>query len=367
MGARIALDAMGGDFYAIPNLQGAFRAVKKSIEQKRDLKVYLVAPTDDLNRQLNEICKNQHIPTENKIDLALFNEFVRTGRLELVNCSQIVEMTDSPGTVIRQKKDSSLGRAYALIKEGRADAVVSAGNSGAVMAFGISVLGRLPSVRRPAILCNFPHRSGFTAILDAGANVDCTSEHLLQFAIMGQIYAQTVYGKSRPKVALMNIGEEEGKGNELVKLSSILIKEKLGEDYAGFVEGRDVFSGKVDVIVCDGFVGNVLLKTAEGVAKLVKETLKEELSKSPISMLGAWLAKSGFAGLKSKMDYREYGGAPLIGLDGLGFVSHGSSDGKAMMNAILSAARAVDQGLMPKLREAFQANEAASSTGASTS
>jgi len=363
MSARIALDAMGGDFYAIPNLQGAFRAIKRSLELRTNLKVYLVGPQSDIERSIEEIASNQHIPVENRIDLKSFQEFLKNGHLEIVPCSQIVEMTDSPSVAVRQKKDSSLGRAYQLMKEGRADAVVSAGNSGAVMAFGIAVLGRLPGVRRPAILCNFPHRTGFTAILDAGANVDCTSEHLLQFAQMGHIYAQAVFAKPHPKVALMNIGEEEGKGNDLVKAVAPQLREKLREDYFGYVEGRDVFSGKVDVIICDGFVGNVLLKTAEGVAKLVKETLKEEMSKSYVSMIGAWLARSGFNGLKAKMDYREYGGAPLIGLDGLGFVSHGSSDGKAMMNAILSAQKAVDQGLLPKLRDAFRANETPAENG----
>lgn len=229
------------------------------------------------------------------------------------------------------------------------------------MAYGIALLGRLPEVRRPAILCTMPSKGGFCSILDAGANVDCTAEHLAQFATMGMIYSQVVFSKPQPRVALMNIGEEEGKGNELTKEAHERLKASFGPCYVGFAEGRDVFNGKVDVIVCDGFVGNVLLKTAEGVAKMVKETLKEELSRNPVRALGALLARGGFDALKSRMDYREYGAAPLIGLNGLGMVAHGSSDGKAITSSILLATRYVEGGLMQKLREAFGANDSESS------
>ncbi len=357
MGARIALDAMGGDFYATPNLQGAFRAIKRSQESRSNLKIFLVGPRERLLSSLRETAADSQVKKENKIDLVEFEKFLSDGHLEIVDCSQIVEMDESPAAVIRTKRDSSLAKAYQLVKEGRADAMISAGNSGAVMAFGIAILGRLAAVRRPAILCHFPSKNGVTCVLDAGANVDCSSEHLVQFAQLGHLYSQTVFSIANPRVALINIGEEEGKGNDLIKATHPQLKEKLGSSYIGFVEGRDVFKGKADVIVCDGFVGNVILKTAEGVAQVIKEILKDEFAKSPIALFGAWLAKSGFQAMKAKLDYREYGAAPLVGLDGLGLVAHGSSDGKAIMSSILIAEKYAQQGLMAKLRDAFSTRE----------
>lgn len=363
MDVRIALDAMGGDFLAIPNLQGAYCAVQKSIEEGTSLKVYLCGPEDQIMAAVPGAASDANALPEYKLDAAKFHQFLKDGRLEIVNATQLVEMGESPATAVRSKKDSSLAKTFHLIKEGKAGAMISAGNSGAVMAYGVSILGRLSEVRRPAILCHFPARTGITALLDAGANVDCTSEHLTQFAMMGSVYFQTVFEKKDPKVALLNIGEEEGKGNELVKTTHAILKEKLGSSYIGFVEGRDIMKGKADVIVCDGFVGNVVLKTAEGVAQVVKETLKEEFSRNLIWGLGAWLAKGGFVAMKSKLDYREYGAAPLIGLNGLGLVAHGSSDGKAITNAIRIAQRYVTNGLMEKLSRAFESREDVSSAG----
>lgn len=359
MEVRIALDAMGGDFFAIPNLQGAYSAVQRSLAEGRKLKVFLVGPKDRIMASLPEAIADPKCSPDYRIDADQFNRFLSDGSLEIVDCTQIVEMDESPSTAIRQKKDSSLAKSFQLVKEGKAGAMISAGNSGAVMAFGISTLGRIAEVRRPAILCHFPSQSesGVTALLDMGANVDCTAEHLFQFAIMGHTYFQAVFEKKIPKVALLNIGEEEGKGNEVVKAAHLLLKAKMGESYVGFVEGRDIMKGKVDVIVCDGFVGNVVLKTAEGVAYVVKEILKEEFSKNLIWGLGAWLAKGGFMAMKNKLDYREYGAAPLIGLNGLGLVAHGSSDGKAITNAIRIAERYVLNGLMDKLNKSFHQSE----------
>jgi len=359
--ARIALDAMGGDFYALPNLQGAYWAIKKSQALGKNIQVFLVGPEDRVLGKLREAVDDPAVPSDFRINEAEFQKFLKAGFLVPVPSTQVVEMDDSPALAVRTKKDSSLARAYHLVKSGQADAMISAGNSGAVMAYGIALLGRLPEVRRPAILCTMPAKGGFCSILDAGANVDCTAEHLVQFATMGMIYSQAVFNKAQPRVALMNIGEEEGKGNELTKETHERLKASFGPCYVGFAEGRDVFNGKVDVIVCDGFVGNVLLKTAEGVAKMVKETLKEELSRNPIRALGALMARGGFTALKSRMDYREYGAAPLIGLNGLGMVAHGSSDGKAITSSILLATLYVEGGLMPKLREAFGAKDSESS------
>ncbi len=231
---------MGGDFYSIPNLQGAYWAVKRSLAQGKNLKVYVVGPEDKVLGRLREAAQDPEVHPDFRIDLSEFQTYLKRGNIEAVHATQVVEMTDHPGAVIRTKKDSSLGRGYQLVKEGKADALVSAGNSGAVMAFGISTLGRLAEVRRPAILCTFPSRTGFTVILDAGANVDCTSEHLAQFATMGIIYSQVVFSKSQPKVALMNIGEEEGKGNELVKATYEFLKGKIPDQLIDQLSGESL-------------------------------------------------------------------------------------------------------------------------------
>ncbi len=353
MATRIALDAMGGDFLAIPNLQGAFAAVDKAVSDGKDLKVFLCGPSEKILSSLSEAAAENTQEPQFRIQIPKFEKFLADGLLEIVDCTQIVDMAESPSTAIRQKKDSSLAKAFQLVKNGQAGAMISAGNSGAVMAFGISLLGRLPEVKRPAILCHFPSTTGITVLLDAGANVDCTVEQLYQFAVMGLTYFRSVFDKKDVRVALMNIGEEEGKGNEVVKATHAILKDKMKENYFGFVEGRDLMNGKVDVIVCDGFVGNIILKTAEGVASTVKSTLKEELSKNLIWGFGAWLAKGGFVALKNKLDYREYGAAPLIGLNGLGLVAHGSSDGKAIYNAIRIAEKYVTHGLAERLTHAF--------------
>jgi glycerol-3-phosphate acyltransferase PlsX len=350
---RIALDAMGGDFLAVPNLQGAYRAIKRSEQEGLGLQVFLVAPHKELMSVLPEAAVDPRVRPENRIDLKTFDRFISEQKLVPVDCTQVVGMDESPSVAMRSKKDSSMAVAYRMVKEGKADATVSAGNSGAMMALGIGILGRMNEIKRPAILIQCPTLEGSCCILDAGANVDCTSDHLVQFGQMGHIYAQVVLGRTHPRVGLMNIGEEEGKGNDLVRASYPLLKEALGSDFIGSIEGRDIFKGKVDVVVCDGFVGNVILKTAEGVAQIVKEILKREFQKSLQWTAGAWLSQGAFQGLKSKMDYREYGAAPLVGLNGLALVAHGSSDGKAIMNSILGAARSVEQNLMPRLLQAF--------------
>ncbi len=353
MKITIALDAMGGDFLAIPNLQGAYTALQRSLGENRELKIFLCGPKSQILGSLKAAAEDPAVAPDFKIDIPTFERFLANGSLEIADCTQIVEMGESPSNAVRAKKDSSLAKAFQLVKEGKAGAMISAGNSGAVMAYGISVLGRLPEVRRPAILCHFPSKSGITVLLDMGANVDCTSEQLFQFAVMGKTYFQTMFEKTEPKLALLNIGEEEGKGNDLVKATHAILKTHMSENYVGFVEGRDLMKGKVDVIICDGFVGNIVLKTAEGVAQVVKETLKEEFSKNLVWGLGAWLAKGGFVAMKSKLDYREYGAAPLIGLSGLGLVAHGSSDGKAISSAIRMAERYVEHQLMEKMTNAF--------------
>jgi glycerol-3-phosphate acyltransferase PlsX len=350
---RIALDAMGGDFLAVPNLQGATKAVERAQAEGRKLKVFLCGPQDRLLSSVQAAAQDPGASLAYRLNEKLFRSFLNDGFLEIVDCPTLVDMSDSPAAAIRTKKDSSLAKTFYLVKENRADAALSAGNSGAVMAFGVALLGRLPDVKRPAILCQFPAAHGITVLMDAGANVDCSPEILYQFAIMGLAYYQSAYQKPEARVCLMNIGEEDSKGNELVKATHIILKERLGTSYHGFVEGRDLMNGKADVIICDGFVGNIILKTTEGVASTIKNILRDEIQKSWVSKLGAVLAGGAFHALRSKMDYREYGAAPLIGLNGLGLVAHGSSDGKAICNAILIAEKYVRQDVTEKVRNAF--------------
>lgn len=352
----IALDAMGGDYLALPNLQGAYTAVDRALQEGRQLKVLLCGPREQILKSLPEAAQDPEVSSEYRIQIPKFERFLSEGRLEIIDCTQIVEMGESPSTALRAKRDSSLAKAFHCVKEGRAQAMISAGNSGAVMAFGIAILGRISEVKRPAILCHFPSKSGITVLLDAGANVDCTPEHLYQFAVLGLAYYRTVFEKPEARVGLMNIGEEEGKGNEVVREAHQILKERLGAPYFGSIEGRDLMNGKVDVIVCDGFVGNIILKTTEGVASTVKSILKEELTKNPLWALGAWLARGGFMAMKTKLDYREYGAAPLIGLNGLGLVAHGSSDGKAIHSAIRIAEKFATQNLAERLIHAFDQN-----------
>lgn len=349
----IALDGMGGDSRAIPNLQGAYHAVNRSLEHGKELRVLICGPQNILEEGIQQAAEDPNVKPEFRLDTDRFRGLLSDSHIEFIHAEQIVEMDESPSQAVRQKRESSMAKAFHLVSEAKADAAISAGNSGAMMAYGIAILKRIEGVKRPAILCHFPSQKGIVVMLDAGANVDCSSQHLEQFAQMGRIYLQCVFDVPQPRIALMNIGEEESKGNELVKATHPLLKDSFPENYVGFVEGRDLLTGKVDVIVCDGFVGNVALKTAEGVAKAVSSILKEELSRNPIWGLGAWLAKGGFMAMKNKLDYREYGAAPLIGLDGLGLISHGSSDGKAMASAIRMASLYVENGLMEKMRTGF--------------
>lgn len=358
MKITIALDAMGGDALAIPNIHGAYLALNKGLSGGEPLKVILCGQLEEIHKASRELAEEDDATrADYRFDPEGFQSFIDDGRIEIVDCDEVVGMDESPATVVRQKRNSSMGKIFELVRDGKADAAISAGNSGAMMAYGISILKRLPRVKRPAIIAHFPTKHGVTSLLDAGANVDCTPQQLEQFAEMGKIYFESVFEVKKPRIALLNIGEEEGKGNELVKETSKLLRESMPENYAGFIEGRDILDGSVEVIVCDGFVGNVALKTAEGVAKAVRSILKEEFSRNAIWGLGAWLAKGGFTAMSTKFDYREYGAAPLIGLNGLGLISHGSSDAKAMQNAIRIGALYVRQGLMKKLSDSFSSRE----------
>ena len=309
MAVHIALDAMGGDLGPGEMVAGAILAARTT-----DLEITLLGDESRLRALLRE--QNCSSP-----------------RIHLVHTSQVVDMDESPFDAIRKKKDSSIVRAFTLHREGKVDGVVSAGNSGATMAAAIKLLGRLGEISRPGIAGIFPTLKGPVVMMDVGANVDCRPQHLFQFAIMASAFSQILFGTPQPRVGLLSIGEEGGKGNLLVKKSHELLQQS-SLNYIGNVEGRDTFQGDVDVIVCDGFVGNVCLKLSEGLAEAVMGMLREEIVKSAKAKLGYLLAKDAFVAFRKRVDYAEYGGGPLLGLKGNGIVCHGRSNAKAIMNAI---------------------------------
>ncbi len=308
---RIALDAMGSDRGPAEMVAGAAMAVREA-----DVKITIVGG-------------------EEQIRPALKREGIE-GLVEFVPTSQVVTMHDSPIDAVRKKKDSSIVVAFELLKKNAVDAVVSPGNSGAVMAAAVKFLGRLKDIARPGIASVFPTLKGPVVVMDVGANVDCRPKHLLQFGVMASAFSRIMFNIEKPRVGLLSIGEEGGKGNALVKGAHLLFQNS-GLNYIGNVEGRDTFVGDVDVIVCDGFVGNVCLKLSEGLAEAVFSMLREEIGKTLKAKLGYILAKDAFANFKRRVDYAEYGGAPLLGFNGTGVICHGRSNKLAIKNAILVA------------------------------
>lgn len=306
----IAVDAMGGDHAPRPEIEGSILAAREF-----GIRIVLVGIAAELKRELAR-------------------HTVRGLSIEVVPASEVITMTDSPAQAFRRKKDSSAHVAARLVRQGEADALVSAGNTGALMTVARFVLGTLPSVQRPALAAPFPtSRGGVAVLIDAGANVDSKVGHLLQFAVMGEIYYRAIFGTRRPKVALLSIGEEESKGNELTKEAYNRLKD-LPLNFVGNVEGRDVFSGRVDVIVCDGFTGNVALKISEGVAQHIAMVLKKALKSTISSQVGYVLSRSAYEEFRRKIDYSEYGGAPLLGIRGVAIIGHGRSNANAIKNAV---------------------------------
>ncbi len=323
---RIALDAMGGDHAPREAVQGAFLAVRDSeILGIADgaLEVLLVGPQEVIVAEMARL-----EGTRGK------------DRLKVIDAREVVGMGEHPAQAVKQKKDSSIVRCADLVRSGEADGTVSAGNTGAAMAAALLRIGRLKGVSRPAIASIIPSVSGVSLLLDAGANVDCKANHLLQFALMGDLYARTVLKHKEPRVGLLSVGEEESKGNDLVFAAQELLK-KAPLRYIGNVEGCDTVNGRCDVIICDGFVGNVTLKTIEGVGELVFNLLRKELGANLFTLLGGLLAAPAFRRFKKAVDYSEYGGAPLLGIDGVSIISHGKSKANAFKNAIRAAARCV--------------------------
>lgn len=332
MALHIALDAMGGDRGPEELVSGAVMAAREF-----DLELSLIGD----QAKLGDI-----LATHGKL----------SSRVHLVHASQVVGMDESPFEAIRRKKDSSIMKAFALHKEGKVDAVVSAGNSGATLAAAIKLLGRLEHVSRPGIAGIFPTLKGPVVMMDVGANVDCRSLHLLQFGVMAAAFSQVLFGLDRPRVGLLSIGEEGGKGNVLVKKSHELFQQS-SLNYIGNVEGRDTFQGDVDVMVCDGFVGNVCLKLSEGLAEAVMGMLGEEISKSFKAKLGYLLAKDAFVSFKKRVDYAEYGGAPLLGIRGNAIICHGRSSGVAIKNAIRVASEMARNRVNDRITELFSLDQ----------
>jgi len=334
---RIAVDAMGTDQAPETEIAGAIEAARAGYAT-----VVLVGPSDRLSRELAR-------------------RDARGLPIEVVHASEAVTMEDKATKAFRQRRDSSMRVTARLVHDGRADGMISAGNTGAVMTTAKIVLGALEGVDRPAIAQVFPTSKGTAAVLlDVGANVDCKPHHLVEFAVMGEIYYRVIFGVVRPRLGLLSIGQEDHKGNDLTREALVLLRE-LHTNFVGNVEGRDLYNGRVEVIVCDGFIGNVALKISEGLIEAVSSLLKEALSSTLSSKVGYVLARKAFRNFKKRVDYSEYGGAPLLGVKGVCIICHGGSNSNAIKNAIRVAAEFA----AGKVNEKIERELAATSLGIS--
>lgn len=326
---RIIVDAMGGDFAPKAPVEGAVLYTKEFGKKDR---IFLIGNQSLIEEELN---KYSRAPID---------------KISIIHTPEVIGMSEQPTLAIRNKKESSLVRGIKLHKEGEADAFVSAGSTGAQMAASLLILGRLKGVHRPALGAFLPCEGGVVLIIDAGANPDCKPINLLQFGLMGALYVEQIYGKSHPQVALLNIGEESSKGNELAVASHELMQKYL-PDFTGNVEGRDILRGKADVIVADGFTGNIVLKFAESVFGVFGRTFKRSIGKNLFSLTGAFLVRHAFRDMKRDFDYQEYGGVPLLGVNGISIICHGSSSAKAIKNAIKVARRMSEQQVNQHIHE----------------
>jgi phosphate acyltransferase len=329
---KIAVDAMGGDHAPQAVVAGAVQAAKEY-----GVGIILVGIEQSVQAELKKYHGAASLP------------------IEVRNATEVVDMLDSPSTVFRRKKDSSIRVANELVKSGEAVAVISAGHTGAAMATSLFVLGKLEGIERPAIATFMPTVKGTCIVLDVGANVDCKPVHLLQFAIMGETYAKYLLKNPNPQVGLLSIGEEETKGNELTKEAFKLLTE-TSLNFIGNVEGRDVMSGKADVVVCDGFIGNVVLKLSEAVADTIAFMIRENIGDNLIRKLGYFMMRPAFRALKRRIDYAEYGGAPLIGINGISIISHGRSSDRAIKNAIRVASELARSDVNKHIHEDIEKN-----------
>ena len=320
---RIAIDAMGGDFGADPIISGVIEALKET-----EFKAVLVGDS-------------------NVIKPLIPQSYLKN--IEFLEASEVISMADGATDALK-RKDSTIYKAIELLKNKEVDAVVSAGHSGATMSLATLRIGRLKNISRPAIATLMPNsKESATLVLDVGANVDCRSEHLFQFAIMGEAYAKEILGRKEPKVGLLSNGEEESKGNEVSKEAFKLVSRL--DSFVGNAEGNQIFDGSIDVMVCDGFMGNILLKTSEGVADAIGKIIKKQIKKSPLAIAGSVLMRKVFKTLKKQVSYDEYGGAPLLGVNGCVIISHGKSNSKAIKNAIFQAIKFANSNINKVIEE----------------
>lgn len=331
---RVALDAMGGDNAPVEMVKGAVEAVT----QRKDIKILLTGQEELLKKTLSEYT----YPAE---------------QIEIVNAAEVIETAEPPVMAIRRKKDSSIVVAMNLVKKGEADALVSAGSSGAVLVGGQVLVGRIKGVERPPLAPLIPTAKGVSLLIDCGANVDARPSHLVQFAKMGSIYMENIIGKKNPTVGIVNIGAEEEKGNALVKETFPLLKECKDIHFVGSIEARDIPSGQVDVVVCEAFVGNVILKLYEGVGGTLIDKIKGSMMTSLRSKIGALLVKPALKATLKDFDASEYGGAPLLGLNGLVVKTHGNSTSKEVCNSIIQCVTFKEQQINEKIRAAICAQE----------
>jgi glycerol-3-phosphate acyltransferase PlsX len=326
----IALDAMGSDRSPEPEIKGAIHACRHL-----PVRVHLVGPEARLRAALREATNGEQLP------------------ITIVPAKEWISMDEKAATAIRKKPESSMRVGLRLVKEKHAAGFITAGNTGAAMALAKMVLGALPGVDRPALGATLPTSTGSPCVLlDVGANVDCKPHNLQQFAVMGEMYARSVLKIGRPRVGLLSIGEEEGKGNDLTREAAALLKQ-LPLNFIGNVEGRDIYNGNADVVVCDGFVGNVALKTSEGLARLVRDLLRQSLNSTVTAQVGALLSRKAFNDFKKRLDYSEYGGAPLLGVRGVCIVNHGSSNDRAIYNGIRVTVEFAQAGINERLEREF--------------
>ena len=329
---KIAVDAMGGDYAPEQIVIGSLQAVKKY-----DCEIILVGDEIKIKEYLNTDTDWQKLP------------------IEIRHTTEVVEMGEHPADAVRNKKDSSIVVATELVKDGTCDAIFSAGSTGAAVAAAQLILRRIHGVGRPAIATPIPTPEGVTLLLDSGANVDSKPEHLVQLGMMGSIYAEHVFGKVNPKVGLLNIGEEETKGNEQVKATYQLFKELKNINFTGNAEGRDIPNGHFDIVVCDGFVGNVVLKFGEGLARMILKLIKEAVAEGGVSAkVGALLLTPTLKKLAKRLDVSEYGGAPLLGVNGCCVIGHGSSDAKSVCSAIGAASDYVKSNVLGHIKAALE-------------
>ncbi|MGO4517377.1 phosphate acyltransferase PlsX [Terriglobus sp. 2YAB30_2] len=328
----IVLDAMGSDKAPEPELRGAILACRHL-----PVRVHLVGPEDVLRPALHQHLRGEKLP------------------IEIVHASEWISMEDKAAQAVRSKRDSSMRVGLKMVREGRAAGFFTAGNTGAAMATAKMVLGSLQGVDRPALATILPTQTGLPCLLlDVGANVDSEPRNLLDFAIMGKVYSEQVLKTRDTSVGLLSIGEEDSKGNSLTRETLPLLRDLLGRNFIGNVEGRDLYNGRTDVVVCDGFTGNVALKTSEGLAKLVSSSLKNALKSTVTSQVGALLSRKAFNTFKRKLDYSEYGGAPLLGVRGVCTIGHGSSNERAIMNGIRVTAEVAQANVNAQIEAALR-------------